>query len=400
MSECCVCKSKSIEKLLDTGQQPISNRFISNLDENEYTHRMVQGQCNSCGLVQLVDMAPASELLSRYEWIAYNEPEGHLDDLTDIITRLPDINKDSTFLGVSFKEDSTLVRLNNLGFRNTRRIDPNIDLGITEKGAAIETIQDRLKTNTLDRVIQKYGQSDVVIARHILEHAFEPKQFMKSMYSLVKNSGYVVFEVPDCTKMLDTLDYTMLWEEHILYLTPATFKGCLGFGPFSIYLFKSFPYPVENAMVGIVKPQVENIQVFPLENTINREKRLAKVYLQGFEQQKKNINICLSDYRRNHGEIAVFGAGHLSSVYINLMNIKDHIEFVVDDNPNKKGLFMPGSRLPIYGSDFLVKENIKLCLLSLSPESEAKVIDRNHAFLDQGGRFASIFPASKKALVV
>jgi len=400
VSECCVCKSESIEKLLDTGQQPISNRFISNPDENEYTHRMVLGQCNSCGLVQLVDMAPASELLPRYEWITYLEPEGHLDDLTDIIVRLPDISKDSTFLGVSFKEDSTLVRLNNLGFGNTRRIDPGIDLGITEKGAAIETIQDRLKSNTLEGVIQKYGLSDVVIARHILEHSFNPKQFMESMHSLVKNSGYVIFEAPDCTKMLDTLDYSMLWEEHILYLTPATFKSCLGFGPFSIHLFKSFPYPVENAMVGIVRLQLKDIHSLPSENIINREKRLTKGYLQGFEQQKKNINICLSDYRRNHGKIAVFGAGHLSSMYINLMNIKDHIEFVVDDNPNKKGLFMPGSRLPIYGSDFLVKENIKLCLLSLSPESEAKVMNRNHAFLDQGGRFASIFPASKKALGV
>jgi len=46
----------------------------------------------------------------------------------------------------------------------------------------------------------------------------------------------------------------------------------------------------------------------------------------------------------------------------------------------------------------LIKANIKLCLLSLSPESEAKVINKNHVFLDKGGKFVSIFPASKNAL--
>ena len=43
----------------------------------------------------------------------------------------------------------------------------------------------------------------------------------------------------------------------------------------------------------------------------------------------------------------MLGAGHLSGAFINLYGLAEQIEFVADDNPNKQGLLMPGSRLPI-----------------------------------------------------
>jgi hypothetical protein len=53
---------------------------------------------------------------------------------------------------------------------------------------------------------------------------------------------------------------------------------------------------------------------------------------------------------------------------------------------------MPGSALPIVGSNELNPHEIKLCLSSLGAESERKVIAKHSAFLQGGGVFASIFP--------
>ena len=83
-----------------------------------------------------------------------------------------------------------------------------------------------------------------------------------------------------------------------------------------------------------------------------------------------------------------------------LMELGEHIEFVVDDDPKKQGLLMPGSQLPISGSSILMKENIKLCLMGLSPESEEKVILGNQTFRDRGGVFASIFSPIVHALQI
>jgi len=57
---------------------------------------------------------------------------------------------------------------------------------------------------------------------------------------------------------------------------------------------------------------------------------------------------------------------------------------------------MPGSRLAIQGSAALA--TIDLCLLSLNPESEQRVLAKNQDFIQRGGKFLSIFALSSKTV--
>jgi hypothetical protein len=86
-------------------------------------------------------------------------------------------------------------------------------------------------------------------------------------------------------------------------------------------------------------------------------------------------------------------------MFINLMEITKLIDCVIDDNPLKRGLQMPGSRLPIVGSEVLGSGQIRLCLSSLSAESERNVIAKQDRFVKGGGSFASIFPTRADCLL-
>ena len=72
--------------------------------------------------------------------------------------------------------------------------------------------------------------------------------------------GYVVFEVPDATRALDRLDYTTVWEEHVLYFTPATLRGCLERAGFEVVSLESYPYTLENSLVAIVRAGRVNVR--------------------------------------------------------------------------------------------------------------------------------------------
>jgi len=361
---------------------------------------MVLAQCGDCGLIQIVDPVPADELMPLFDWISYNEPEGHLDHLVDIIASLPGFDKDATVCGISFKDESTLARLKERGASKTWRIDPESDLGIKDPRAGIETIQGELTPEKAIKLVEKYGEADIVIVRHILEHAHDTAVFIEAIKHLVGPEGHIVFEVPDCSRALETLDYSCPWEEHVLYFTQDTFEQTLILGGFSPTRFECYPYPFENSLVGIVTTGGNGGKASNDEKRIQKNRINWQSYTQSLEIRRRSLRDKLTEVRSTQGKVALFGAGHLAAVYINLLGIADLVEFVVDDNPHKKGLHMPGSLLPILSSNMLVEHGIKLCLLSLSPESENKVIQNNKSFVDQGGLFFSIFPSSQRALVI
>jgi hypothetical protein len=80
---CCLSCGGTVGLLVDFGMQPPSNRFEQPTATQPERHRLQLGQCGSCALLQLIDPMPPSMAKSRFEWLTYNEPEGHLDRLVE-----------------------------------------------------------------------------------------------------------------------------------------------------------------------------------------------------------------------------------------------------------------------------------------------------------------------------
>ncbi|MBI2442226.1 MAG: SAM-dependent methyltransferase [Lentisphaerae bacterium] len=404
MNRCYLCRSQAVRSLLEFKDQPVCNRFLTDPLAEQYRHDLVAGQCGNCGLLQLIDPVPARELISPYEWITYSEPEGHLDKLADMLAELPGLTPHSVIAGISFKDDSLLRRLNERGFANSWRLDPQVDLGIGVKGAGIETLQDRLTPERAEIILRHHPPADLLIMRHVWEHSFEPRRLIAAVRKLLSPQGYLVLESPDCSPALSGGDYTTLWEEHNLYFTLPTFRAGLSQVGLEPVRLECFPYASENSLVAIGRFTPEPVEAeskrgrLPTAKVLQEKIKRAETFARTFPKTRERVRNLLAGHRAPGGRIAVFGAGHLACAFINFLELKDLVECVVDDHPKKKGLFMPGSALPIYGSEELLKRQITLCLLSLNPESEEKVMARQQAFVQQGGRFASIFPASKHAL--
>lgn len=371
MAKCQICKENGVKTILDAGPQALCNRFTADPDGRQYMHPLVLGQCAACGLIQFTSPVSENEVRPRFDWIKYNEPEGHLDDLADLIRNLPGVNANTSVLGIGAKDGTLVTRLTARGLKAAETTD----------------------------------NADIVIARHAYEHAISTGDFIKKLERIVNPGGYIVFEVPDSTQALGSQDYTMLWEEHVLYFTPATFKNSFGYFNLTLAKYKLYPYPAENVLIGITSPcplppegGEDKGEGGKIKSQLEKELKSGDFYGGHFAGYSQSVRQYLKEYKEKGKRIAVFGAGHLSCMYINLMKIKEYIDFVVDDDPNKEGLYMPGSGLGIRPSDALVKENIGLCLLGLRPDVEDKIINKNRRYVERGGSFASIFPASKKRL--
>ena len=394
---CQVCDSNKVKLLIDFGLQPLSNRYGVKAHDDDYYNSLNLGQCQNCGLIQLIDIVPASEITPRVNWLKYNEPEEHLDELSDFICALKNLPENPVACGISYKDDSLLERLEERLFKKTSRINPEQDLGIKQKGIAGETVIPKLNPNSVKKITNKYGYFDVIIARHVLEHALDTQFFLSTVSNMLKPGGYIIFEVPDCTKQLQNKDFTMIWEEHILYFVPETFKSSFDHTSYCLTSYHHYPYKKEDVQVAIIKKDTENniteLQALP------EVLLLAEEYAKSFENDKKIIHSFFKRYLENVGKIAFYGAGHDAAIFINIFQIEEFIEFIIDDTVYKQNLYLAGTSLKIKSSKHLGFENISLCILCLNNDIQDLILKKHYQFTDEGGIFVALNPMKKNSLI-
>jgi hypothetical protein len=381
--------------LLDFGPQPICNRFPATADEAEALFPLALEVEGASGLVRLVAPPPVAELCPRVDWIRYNEPEGHLDAAVEWAIAEAGLGKTARLVGVSYKDGSTVERFRRLGFENGAVLDPAGDFGVASPCAGIETIQERITPGIAARIVAARGRCDVLIVRHVVEHAHRLDTFFAGVAAMLAPGGVAVFEMPDFTTSLRLHEYSNVWEEHASYFTPENFPRTAARHGGRVVAQRCYPYPMEDSLVSIVTFPEGGPVAGSTPGTEEMERALS--YGAGFPPAQAAVRRCLEKLAST-GPIAVFGAGHLTAKFINFMGVADLCAFVADDHPQKCGRFMPGSRLPILPSSALVEKRVRWCLSGLSPESEEKVMRNLSVFFAQGGELHSIFRASPRAL--
>jgi hypothetical protein len=385
------------EILLDFGLQPVSNRFLNDGSKDVsplYPLQLIID--SSSGLIRIAEPFPVEELRPRYDWLTCFEPEDHLDALVQRLTKLSGVTSESVFGAYSFKDDSTLRRLEKLGYAKNWRIDPVQDLGVLDPCASVETYQSALTPEKAEEIRDNRGEADVLIVRHVIEHAYDLPVFIDAIRCLVSPGGYIVWEIPDCESSLAAGDCTTIWEEHIFYFTSFTFRQVLLESGFSIAHYESIPYHLENSLVAIVQEaSVSQKPVSADPKGLAKEIERAQSFAQTLARRRIDVRKKLEILRRERGVIAMFGAAHLSVAFISLMQVEDLISCVIDDNPNKISMQMPVGGLQIVGSEDFYSGDIKVCLLGLNPHNQPKVMAKHQRFVEEGGIFASIFPGSE-----
>ena len=299
-------------------------------------------------------------------------------------------------MGLTYKDDTTLRRFNRLGYTQTYRYDTCADLTLENPRAGLESIQAALDASSASRLVAKHGVADLLLVRHVLEHAHDPATFVLNLCTLVRPGGYLLFEVPDCTKFVKASDYSFIWEEHITYFSSRTLAAFVSNANLLLLEIVVYPYPLEDSLIGIVRNEAQTSAVRSAPQTLASYLADGDFFSRRYPCICDHLQSLLRASRQEGKRIAIFGAGHLATKFVNMYSLSELIDCVIDDHPEKQGLLMPGSRLPILGSAALAE--VDICLLALSPESERKVMDKNQSFLDRGGRFLSIFALSPKSV--
>jgi hypothetical protein len=398
--KCTVCSNHALTTIIHFGLHTPANRFVTHevKEHEQERYPLGFGYCSQCGTMQLTHRMPVEAVRPQYKWLTYNEPEGHLNEVAAQLTQLPGINSKSRVLGITYKDQSTIDRLASLGISHGICISEH-DFDFQLELFGLETIQQILRNaKTVSHIKDKYGVADILLMRHIIEHAENAAELILSLRSLLTKDGYLVLELPDSEQIIQSDNHAFIWEEHISYFTEQTLATLAKTVGATLAWFQRCSYPYEDSLLVAFRfstDQSYSGEVSKDNNAINSVSNELIKFKSALEGAKQQWRKKIMDYHEQGVKTAVFGAGHLAAKFINFYEIKDLIDCVIDDNVHKTGMKMPGSLVPIVSSQELSERGIKICISTLSPESEIKVRQKLSAYFINGGIFLPAFTVSR-----
>src|SRR5205807_7808251 len=108
------------------------------------------------------------------------------------------VSENSAVGGITFKDATTLERMRARGCSRIWSLDLHRDLSVDNPNANIESVQALLTPAKALEIVGRRGPVDILIARHIVEHAEAPSRLLQALAMLIAPTGYLILEVPDC----------------------------------------------------------------------------------------------------------------------------------------------------------------------------------------------------------
>lgn len=396
VKQCLGCSNQLNKEALDLGYLPACNRFHLGQFENDFFSLSLT-ECDHCSLIQLVQKPPISFITPRFQWISYQEPEGHLSDVAKKIEHITSKDK-INIIGIGPFDQPLINKLSNVG--NSQFFNLAGETG-PDCFPYLETIQANLTTAKMKSIANDYGLAQLVSCRYLLEHCHDPVEALQSFKCLLADDGYLLLEVPDCTKFINRKDYSFIWEEHVTYFTEISLTHLLNYSGYEIVEFAKYPGYLEDALVVIAKPKQMvsddySVKVNKLSNTLTKgQGPRFQAYKNSFSTIEKNYSHLFSKICDKGGKICILGAGHQAMMFIHAFKLAPYISYLLDDNPHKQSFYAPGTTIPITKSSVLLEDqSIDTCLLAINPQIEEKIQHKFAEFLKRGGKMHSIFPGS------
>jgi predicted SAM-dependent methyltransferase len=213
---------------------------------------------------------------------------------------------------------------------------------------------------------------DTIIHSHVLEHVPSPINFLKDMYSCLKESGQIIMSFPNMEVMAKNIDLNLLMFEHLTYLTLKEVKymaTCTGFEVSEIEYFYE-----HSIFVRLIKSELKenNQDTFYSTNTEIEIQSLVQSYSNEINNKVDKINkfMNLEGY-----EFYLFGA-HIFTQYLIALGMNtNNIAGILDNSIEKQGKRLYGSELNVLSPNILNGRS-KIALVLPMGNYEYEVIEQ------------------------
>jgi hypothetical protein len=301
---------------------------------------MVWGICPDTGLIQLEHLVPL-EVLYQHQ---HNDGTGkvwdnHFREFAYFINRFNP--RKVLEIGAAHTKLVQQMRVHN----------PGIDWAIVEPNAGnIKDSRTQVIEGWFDGKFESKEHYDTIIHSHVLEHQYDPLQFLKDISAFLKTGDKMIFSFPNMLEMLKQKFTNCLNFEHTILITENVVEHWLDEAGFQIEEKMFFGSPHSIFYSTIKSDRINHkIAVPRRENCYEENKRIFDEFIKYHEDLVADLNekMSLAGIKSPPYPTYLFGA-HIFSQYLIQFGLDESkIKAVLDNSEMKQGLRLYGTGLMV-----------------------------------------------------
>ena len=405
---CSFCGESNMNLIMDFGEVALAGGFLKPenfTDEQKFPMRVCF--CNDCFAVQVVDIIAPETLFQDYFYFSSSIEtlRDHFCSYAQEVTSRFLNPSEATVLEFGCNDGVLLRPLADQGIKNVIGVDPaeNVVSSINDDRV---TIKNSYFTEEIaQEIVSEYGQVDMIMANNVYAHIPNIQGTTRAVESALSDNGVFVFEVHYLGKVIEEMQYDMIYHEHLFYYSLLSAIEHFKHYDMVVFDIKSIPIHAGSLRFYVSKKHSKHALTISDAVKLLVEEERVKGYdrfwsFQEFANEvaatKRDLIFLLKKLKSEGKTIAGYGASGRANTMIQYCEItEDLVSYMIDDAPAKTGFFTPGSHLEIFPSSILLGKNAPDYVLVFAWSFFDEILKRNKNYIKAGGRMILPLPQVK-----
>ncbi len=400
---CRMCGGISLTKAMGLKPTPPGNDLLTKeeLGREEPVYPLDLYFCEDCYHVQLGHVVDPKILYQKnYTYVSATSDHfvNHLRIYaTDMIKRFG-LTPGALVADIGSNDGTCLQFFKDEGMKVVG-VDPAKEIALKATDAGIETVVDFFSYEFAVELREKYGPANYITSHNACAHIDNLLDVVKGVEYWLEDDGVFVLEVGYLVDVYSNTWFDTIYHEHVDYHTVAPFEK----------LFAR----VGMKVIGVqrVSPQGGSIRVMAQKQggklrrdasvdvliALEHELGLDKAEtLKEFDRKIGSVRVKLQklvrSLKKDGKTIAGFGAPTKATTLMAHFGLDENVlDFIVDDNPLKQGLYTPVTHIPVLSAEALYGRRPDYVLI-LAWNFAEPIINMHQKYGQQVGQFILPMP--------
>ncbi len=362
---CRGCGLRTVESVLDLGDQPLANELLRSVDEPDSAYPLHLRICTTCGLGQVGEVVLPERIFSDYPYLSSVSSSWveHARRYAAQVTGELGLDPRSLVVEVASNDGYLLKEFQALGIP-VLGVEPAANVAEIATAAGVPTMNAFFGRDTARAVVEAHGHPRLVSANNVMAHVPDLDDFVDGFAILCAPDTVVTVENPSFATLITETQFDTIYHEHYSYLSVTAVAAIVvahGLELFRVERLKShggsYRYWIAPQGARPAEPSVADAVADEISAGLF-DPAVRQAFADRGRQTIADLRSWFDERRSSGATVVGYGAAAKGNTLLNAAGAStDDLVVVADANTTKQGSLLPGSRVPIVSPDALGAAN-------------------------------------------